>query len=139
MSARLLLTSFSAFACLAFANAATIPRQSGTDIEFCSEAVYSTGGCPYAQPTSGTGTCGTLTVASNICYTFDNFPDAPSDLINNVNFINIPNGDITGCSLYKTTNCTVTPDEEWDACEVGSTDLTCRKHLAGTIVSWICS
>lgn len=38
-------------------SASVIPRQYGTDadIEFCTDAVYATGGCPYAQPTNGTG------------------------------------------------------------------------------------
>ncbi|KUI55061.1 Putative fungistatic metabolite [Cytospora mali] len=131
MTLRQYFTAASITACLALASAGVIPRQSGTTIEFCTKASYSTGACPYAQPTTGTGTCGNLTVASNVCYTFDDFPDAPSSLIDDVNYIYIPDGAITGCNLYKTTNCTVTPDEEWDACEVGGTDLTCRKHLAG--------
>lgn len=39
----------------------------------------------------------------------------------------------------RTTDCTVTPDQSWAATEVGSTDLTCRKHLTANIVSWICA
>lgn len=33
--------------------------------------------------------------------TFDNFTGLPSDLVNNVNYINIPQGAITTCNLYK--------------------------------------
>lgn len=112
-------------ACLLSASAAVITRQSSTaSIEFCTASVYATGACPYAQPTSGTGTCGNFTVAANVCCkyreressfevlkywltirttidTFDDFPYAPSALINNVDYIDIPAGAITGCNLYK--------------------------------------
>ncbi|KAG6354091.1 hypothetical protein INS49_005062 [Diaporthe citri] len=122
------------------ANAFVVPRTGTTDIQFCSASTYATGACPYAQPTAGAGTCGKLKVEPNVCYTFDDFPEAPAALIGDVNYISIPRGgSITGCNLYKTTDCTVTPDQSWAACEVGSTDLTCRKHLTANIVSWICA
>ncbi|KUI68971.1 Xylosyltransferase oxt [Cytospora mali] len=103
MSLRQYFTAASITACLALANAGVIARQSGTTIEFCTKASYSTGACPYAQPTLGTGTCGNLTVASSVCYTFDDFPNAPSSLIDDVNYIYIPDGAITGCNLYNDT------------------------------------
>ncbi|CAN8102770.1 unnamed protein product [Discula destructiva] len=81
-----------------------------------------------------------MIVQPNICYTFATFSDTPAGLEAAVNYISIPSETtITGCNLYKTLDCTVTADQEWDACEVGSTDLTCRKHLAATITSWICT
>lgn len=45
-------------------------RQSEAAIEFCTGSDYTTGGCPESQPTSGSGTCGTLTVAPNTCCAF---------------------------------------------------------------------
>ncbi|KAG8166938.1 hypothetical protein KVR01_002627 [Diaporthe batatas] len=122
------------------ASAAVLPRTGTTDIQFCTASTYATGACPYAQPTAGAGTCGALSVEANVCYTFADFPLAPAALIGDVNYVEIPSGgSITGCNLYKTTDCTVTPDQSWAATEVGGTDLTCRKHLTANIVSWICA
>ncbi|KAJ4390965.1 hypothetical protein N0V93_004564 [Gnomoniopsis smithogilvyi] len=135
-----LLFTIIALASLASARPSAVPRQSGASIEFCTASTYTSGACPYAQPTSGSGTCGTLTVVPNTCYTFANFTDAPAGLEGSVNYISIPDGTaISGCNLYKTLDCSITADEEWDACDIGSTDLTCRKHLAGTITSWNCT
>lgn len=52
----------------ALASAAAVPL-AGTskDIQFCTASTYATGACPYAQPTAGAGTCGTLTVEANVC------------------------------------------------------------------------
>lgn len=47
--------------------AAVLPRAATTDIQFCTASTYATGACPYAQPTAGAGTCGTLTVEPNVC------------------------------------------------------------------------
>lgn len=41
--------------------------------------------------------------------TFDDFPNAPSGLINDVNYIYIPDGAITGCNLYKYVNMKLVP------------------------------
>lgn len=49
------------------AGAAVLPRTETTDIQFCTASTYATGACPYAQPTAGAGTCGTLTVEANVC------------------------------------------------------------------------
>lgn len=104
------------------AAAAVVPRTGTTDIQFCTASTYATGACPYAQPTAGSGTCGTLEVEANVCCkttrahtqtpmadatwyqtttdmavtggadTFDDFPDAPAALIGDVNYISIPSG-----------------------------------------------
>lgn len=105
------------------ASAAAVPLASTTDIQFCTASTYATGACPYAQPTAGAGTCGTLKVEANVCCkeprgyapgptpltrcdvatdTFADFPEAPAALIGDVNYISIPSGgSITGCNLYK--------------------------------------
>lgn len=97
-----------------------LQRASSAEIEFCTGSDYATGACPYAQPSSGAGTCGYVTVESGICCmtslsddvlvlthvpsdTFSDFPDVPEEILNNVNYVNIPNGTIltAGCNLYK--------------------------------------
>lgn len=51
-----------------FASAAAVPLAgTSTDIQFCTASTYATGACPYAQPTAGAGTCGTLKVEPNVC------------------------------------------------------------------------
>ncbi|KUI74066.1 hypothetical protein VM1G_11965 [Cytospora mali] len=112
----------------------------GTNIEFCTDSVYAPGAfCPEDQPASGSGTCYNLTVKAGTCYTFDNFPGAPSALIGNVNYANIAGVNFSSCGFYRTQNCTVGPSLEWDSLGAGSYDLTCRYHLASDIESWVCS
>lgn len=62
LSARLSLAAL-----LGLASAVVLPRTGTTDIQFCTASTYATGACPYAQPTAGAGTCGTLKVEANVC------------------------------------------------------------------------
>ncbi|KAF3768750.1 hypothetical protein M406DRAFT_354996 [Cryphonectria parasitica EP155] len=98
-------------------------------IEFCNSSVYAVGpGCPADPPLAGGGTCYNLTISTPQCYTWADFPDAPSDLVDDVNFVYVPES-LGGCNLYKTLNCTTTPDEEWDAVAYGLFDLEARSPL----------
>lgn len=60
-------TLFRLAALAGLASTAVLPRTDTTDIQFCTASTYATGACPYAQPTAGAGTCGTLTVEANVC------------------------------------------------------------------------
>ncbi|ROV98529.1 hypothetical protein VSDG_04225 [Cytospora chrysosperma] len=61
MSSRPILATISFFAIMA------VPAH-GTELEFCTESVYAPGDvCPAAQPSSGSGTCYSLTVKAGTC------------------------------------------------------------------------
>lgn len=61
MSSRPILATISFFGIMA------VPAH-GTELEFCTESVYAPGDvCPAAQPSSGSGTCYSLTVKAGTC------------------------------------------------------------------------
>lgn len=94
-------------------------------LEFCTDSVYASGEtCPGWAPSAGSGCCYDLAVVPNNCCektpyffplnllrwllirkkkrvdTWDEFPNAPADLVGDLNYVYVPD-ELAGCQFYK--------------------------------------